>query len=59
MAASAAQIFRQQTGRRDAVNVIIAENGDMLTTGQRLLDAGGSLIHVQKVKWRGKRGAAG
>ena len=33
-----------------------ARLGDL---AQARLDAGGSLIHVQKVKWRGKRGAAG
>ena len=59
MAALAAQILRQQAGRRNAVDVVIAEDGDMLTTGQRLFDAGGSLVHVQKGKRRRERIAAG
>ena len=41
------------------VDSFIAENGDMLAPGQRLLHAGGSLVHVQKIKGRRQRGAAG
>ena len=59
MAALAAQILRQQAGRRDAVDVVIAEDGDMLAPGKRLFDAGGSLVHVQKGKRRRERIAAG
>lgn len=52
MAALAAQILRQQAGRRNAVDVVIAEDGDMLAPGKRLFDAGGSLVHIQKGKRR-------
>ena len=59
MAAFAAQILGQQAGRRDTVDIIIAEDGNMLPPGQRLSDAGGSLVHVQKLKGRRERIAAG
>ena len=59
VAAPAAQIFRQQAGGRDAVNVIIAEDGDMLAALQGKPYARGGLVHVEQVERGGEGVAAG
>ena len=59
VAAPAAQIFRQQAGSRDAVDVVIAEDGDMLAALQGKPYARGGLVHVEQVERGGEGVAAG